>query len=107
MLPFLENFRRMRLHEKLLNLAAYQQFLVSLPPLIHPAVKGHLVEKYKGLVEFPTEPSIERFSCISTEMITKKLNILSEEAGISFSLILAPPTSHCSKVLITYSSKSF
>ena len=36
--------------EKLLNLAAYQQFLVSLPPLIHPAVKGHLVEKFKGLV---------------------------------------------------------
>ena len=87
--------------EKLLSLAAFQQFLVSLPPQIHPAVKGHLVEKFKGLVEFPAQPSLERFSCISTEMIKKKLNILSEKAGLSFSLILAPPTSHCLKVLIT------
>lgn len=79
-------------------IAAYHHFLICLPSTIHPAVKGHLIERFKALVEFPSHPSLESFPSITPASIQEKLNNLSEESGVSFGLILAPPTSHCLKV---------
>ena len=83
----------------ILSISAYNQFLISLSPSIHPAVKGHLTELFKSLVTLPAHLYPEKYPDITPEAIQAKLNILSEEAGVSFSLILVPPTSQCLKVI--------
>ena len=76
---------------------AFQQFLIRLPPSIHPAVKGHLTDIFKSLVTFPDYQSLENHPSITLDIIEDKLHSLSEIAGISFSLSLSPPTYHCLK----------
>ena len=83
--------------ERQINLAAFHQFLICLPPCFHPAIKGHLTERFKSFVTFPTNQSLENHPAVTPEVVQEKLDSLSEKAGISFSLSLAPPTYHCLK----------
>ena len=79
-------------------ITAYNQFIINLPPKLHPAIQGHLIERFKTLVSFTSHPFLERHPRITPETIEEKLTLLSEKAGVSFNLILAPPTSQCLKV---------
>ena len=49
------------------------------------------------MVTFPNCQKLEKFPTITQESIKSKLDILSNEAQVSFHLVLAPPTHHCLK----------
>ena len=76
---------------------AYHQFLIRLPAAIHPAIKGRLIELFKKLVTLPSNQNLEEHPSITPDVIQAKLDTLSETAGTSFSLCLAPPTYQCLK----------
>ena len=46
---------------------------------------------------FPEKQSLEIHTSITQEIIDDKLQLLSEQAGTSFGLVLAPPTFSCVK----------
>ena len=67
-------------------------------PTLHPAVKGHLTELFKSLVTLPPQFAPDKHPAITHEAIQDRLSSISEKAGVSFSLIIAPPTFECLKV---------
>ena len=78
-------------------ISAYHEFLIRLSPSIHPAIRQHLIELFKGMTSFPKKQPLEIHPSITPTLIEDKLQSLSEQAGTSFGLILGPPSFSCLK----------